>query len=380
MRVADNWWRRPRRPYARRREISKFRRLIAHFVLVTVAACDVMLPPPKPTEPSTPSGELPPLEQVPFDKLAPGKIVFERLATDGRSVGGVYVIDASAKRTFPSINYRTKAAAAPAVAPDGRSVAFTAYAPDVPCCGVQLHIADIDGSTIRRIGFHPTGPNSSPSWTPDGAQVIVRVTDRLGTIVYRQAPALTTSATQVKLFETTPDSTWLLSGPIAASPSGRLVFKVSRASRYPVRIGLSGIFAMNAEDTEMVRLYSSPDSNFHTFAPTWSPDGRRIAFLGGIVDPLTRQWTTTVELMNEDGTGHTRITTVGTAGSNASGYFGGPNAFSLCWSADGSRIVFSAPHQYLLWHVFVVRADGIGGVTAVTNASGVQDTEVSCSR
>ena len=67
-------------------------------------------------------------------------------------------------------------------------------------------------------------------------------------------------------------------------------------------------------------------------------------------------------------------TRVGTLG----GYIGWNNK-SICWMPDGSRLVFNVPETDVVGHLWVVRRDGTG-LTQLTNAPGVWDRSVSCSR
>jgi hypothetical protein len=79
--------------------------------------------------------------------------------------------------------------------------------------------------------------------------------------------------------------------------------------------------------------------------PTWSPDGRRIAFVGRPWDSMD---TDGIYVMNADGTGATRI-----AGSSAAG------DRTVDWSPDGNRLVFSRMEGGAE-RIFVINRDGTG--------------------
>lgn len=130
-----------------------------------------------------------------------------------------------------AINYRTLPASQPAFAPNGATVAFSAFTTEPPCCGSQLHLLAADGSGPREVGAY--GKSDGLSWTPDGRQIMVTASDSLGTSIYRQDTSRTTSPTLVHRFETTPDSTWSLYPPVSVSPSGRLLIAAMRRSVSP---------------------------------------------------------------------------------------------------------------------------------------------------
>lgn len=354
------------------------RRSLLSLVLASAFGCDLI---ESPRPPAQQSGDgLPPLEPISFDLLGHSKIVFERLSTyqfqagGVEPLGGIYVIDAAAKRTYPLIDYRKLDGAAPAISPDGKSVVFTAYADDFPCCGRQLYIVDVDGTNLRRVGSHADGESFSPSWWPGGNEVIARVTDQTGTSFYRQAPTPTASPSLVARIESNSDSAWNFGGQISIA-NGRMLIGASSQSESTLGLSWTGFASMNVDGTSLARFFADPSFDW-IFAPTWSPDGRRIGFLGGFFD-VFGQWTTQVEVMNADGSGEQLLTAVPSIGGDAEGYVGSPNAFSLCWLSTGS-IVFSAPVEQGLWHLYVVSTNPPVKVHLLTRDVGAQDTSVSC--
>jgi hypothetical protein len=356
------------------------RRSLFALGLACVVGCDLILSPSPRTQQTQSSVGLPPLEPIAFDLLGQSKIVFERLSTYQfqaggiEPLGGIYVIDAGARRSYPLIDYRKLDGAGPALSPDGKSVVFTAYADDFPCCGRQLYVVNVDGTNLRRIGSHSDGETFSPSWSPGTNEVLARVIDKRGTAFYRQAPTLSASPSLIVRIESGTDSTWEFVGQMSIA-NGRMLVGAASVSASVLGLTWNGLATMNEDGTGLARFFADPTLQA-IFAPTWSPDGRRIAFLGGFFD-VFGQWSTTVEVMNADGSDEQQITGVPSIGGDAEGYVGSPNAFSLCWLSTGS-IVFSAPVEAGLWHLYVVSTKPPFKVHRLTSDFGAQDTSVSC--
>ena len=114
-----------------------------------------------------------------------------------------------------------------------------------------------------------------------------------------------------------------------------------------MRIGTGQqIYTMNPDGSNSQQITTPNDS----IAPSWSPDGTKIAFSQVI------SGTYQVTIMNADGSGQTQITN----GANDS-YFAN-------WSPDGSKMVFSCSDGTYI-QMCVMNADGSGRVQ-LTNTTG----------
>ena len=158
---------------------------------------------------------------------------------------------------------------APAISPDGRSVAFTAY--DNQGDLVQI---PLDGTSMGML--RSTSRNESGvAWSPSGLEYAY-VTDRSGVPEIWLAEARTGRAWPiVSQKEFGSDIDLRMEGP-AFSPDGqRIAF-----SRFGTERGKSGaIWISPVSGGQPVRAINESEENPQIFSPSWSPDGNSFAFL-----------------------------------------------------------------------------------------------------
>jgi Tol biopolymer transport system component len=314
------------------------------------------------TPPQEPKEEgLPPLEDgIPFDKLGSGKLVFHRQSETGNKYYGVYVIDINERKSWgifrgPSILM---------VSPDGSRIAFSKLAGDTL---FDIHVMNIDGSNIQNIS-HIEGQDRLPTWTPDNNEVLFST--GVSEILYRQSPIPNPPDRKVIRDFSGEGS---IGSPVFVSKSLKLVFLFS-----PFHPGVRNIYTMDIDGTSLEPISKEIPEGFRCFSPCWSPDGQKIAYLL-IGDWLDGRYTSLeVMVMDFDGNNSRSLTKLETS-SLGWGLLHQYNELSICWSPDGSKLVFNKfVESYHLSHLYLINIDGTG-LSQVTFAEGVADWSVSWS-
>ena len=185
----------------------------------------------------------------------------------------------------------------------------------------------------------------NPVWSPDGRRIgfecqVHRRSARIGEVINRPiTPGVYITSnicimnangtgqeriTDVVSYDTEPS--W--------SPDGRrIAFSMSRGDN------VDDIYVMNRYGSGIRRITASEYSNG---GPAWSPDGSKIAYFswsGGQTD---------IYVMNADGSNPTRVTSTL------------DNEYKPSWSPDGTQMAFASWKAYKRSAIFVVNLDGSG--------------------
>jgi Tol biopolymer transport system component len=282
--------------------------------------------------------------------------------------------------------------AGPEWSPDGRKLVFGkrprrsgAACRPVGSCHEEIYVIDADGTGLRRLTRN-TVVDSNPVWSPDGRTIaFTRDRDRQTANIYVMNAD---GSGQLRLTPNLRRRPWV---ELAWSPDWKRIAFAASGSR----LGAADIFVMNADGSGLQNVTNTVTTSFD-FA--WSPDGRRIAYLEGSPGgaPLS--------VVNADGSGKQRLTgplmvdlglpswspdgrTIAFTGgsvlytvhadgtglrklTHGPGWNVGPH-----WSPDGRRILFLSKRDDLVHHafdLFVMNADG-SGQQNLTHTPGVSE-------
>lgn len=239
----------------------------------------------------------------------------------------------------------------PAWSPDGSKLAFTSTRATVD--HPQVYVMNADGSHPTRMTVD-TMHDANPSWSPDGSKIVFEGED--GIFV------LTVKTKAVHRLTQGNDSQ-----PAWSPDGGTIVFVRSRD--VPSSTNTTGTDQVDelwtmAPDGSQPKLLDSPPISFagptttitgKDAFPSWSPDGKRIAFEGN------RDSNDGIFLMNADGSNISAVT-----------HPQGTDTFPS-WSPDGTKIVFTRTAEPVLTshdQLYTVNVDGSGAAALTSSATG----------
>jgi len=188
----------------------------------------------------------------------------------------------------------------PSWSPDGKRIAFTSHRDGK----VGIYIMNADGSNQTRLTDNPAA-DVKPQWSPDGKKIAFQTTRHGKMEVY----VMNSDGSNETRLTNNPVTDICLSW----SPDGKnIAFASQRDDNSDLFYGNSEIYVMNADGSNQTRLTNNPSFDM---APSWSPDGKKIAFysLRNDVPPEKdeRSWyemNAEIYIMNADGSEQKNIT------------------------------------------------------------------------
>ena len=201
----------------------------------------------------------------------------------------------------------------------------------------DVYSVNADGTDLTRLTDAP-GADFDPVWSPDGTRIAFR-SERSGD-----------SEIWVMNADGSDEHKLSMGLSPAWSPDGsRIAYASPGTIQCPPRRGLecTGISIMKADGSDQHRV---PNTDVGEY-PTWSPDGKRIAF-------------------NSNFTGEHRMFVVEPDGSNLVDLGFVDEGWQVDWSPDGRSILFTShrdhPDNYT--DIYVMRPDGSEVERLTTNA------------
>lgn len=226
-----------------------------------------------------------------------------------------------------------------------------------------------DGSTQTRVVEANGFEASQPAWSPDGNRIVYvvwtpRADGSTGADLWTAAPdgsdarQLTSDAEWDWIPAWSPDGTWIAftSREAGTAPAQPATVPAPQAGGEPGAIATGthdwAIYLIHPDGTERHRLVTGGES----LAPTWSPDGVRLAYHG------SRDGTDQLFVANADGSAERQVTTDQTS------------HWSPTWSPDGTQLVYvgDASGNDDVWRIGV---DGTGA-TDLTNTPAADQVPV----
>jgi Tol biopolymer transport system component len=215
----------------------------------------------------------------------------------GTSKGDLFIMKADGSDRQPLVSDAANEGS-PAMSPDGRRLAFESDRDG----NVEIYVMDLGTKAIQRL-THDPAEDRSPAWSPDGSRIAF-TSDRGG----RASADLYTmkaDGSDVQRLSTTT-AHWAPQ----YSPDGTMIaFQQDR-----------DVQILDLATGASRQLTSDPQNGMN---PTWSPDGRRLAFV------TTRNGKAEIFAMQADGTGPAVLVSIPRG-----------NVIDPRWSPDGTRVAF----------------------------------------
>lgn len=312
---------------------------------------------------------LPPLgENVPYDSLGNGRIMFHRIGPDAEYVA-FYVMDVTHQEEW---GFWFSGAESPEISPDGRAVLFSMYVD--PIDGRDIMMTDIRGETLINVSAM-LGNEYFPTWGPSMEFIYFWGPGYYAPILYEQEPSnnyYSRSPIYQFMAEYNGKNYPLEpSGKVDISSQFTMVFATNRLDS----IGLNGIYLIHPSQAKIIQVYH-PVDGWKVESPVFSPNGDEVAFIEIDRDSSFYYHSMKINILNLSTEEVQTIIQFPLQAQNEWIIHGKDNPLSICWSPDGSRLLFNKPEGDFVSHLYLIDRTG-QNLTQITKRDSVYDTNPS---
>lgn len=195
-----------------------------------------------------------------------------------------------------------------------------------------------DGTNRQPLTNSPDLHKSWPTWSPDGTEIAFATDEGIGRLHLMDADGSNLTVLK-KDYTSSTRPAW--------SPDGQ---KIAYGGTLIIRI-----FDTRTGEVEAVRVpvHRLSGSRIHDVA--WSPDGHRLAFAAKIIDLAGNSQARDIYVMNVDGTGLQQLTRHRAEDD------------APTWSPDGQKIAFVSYRNVVAGGIFIMNTDG-SNIEELTNS------------